>query len=28
MICDGEITDAVTVAAILKVKLMMLEGKI
>lgn len=28
MVCDGEITDAVTVAAILKVKLMMLEGKL
>jgi len=28
MISDGEITDAVTVAAVLKVKLMLLEGKI
>jgi 8-oxo-dGTP pyrophosphatase MutT (NUDIX family) len=28
MVCDGKITDAVTVAAILKVKVMMLEGKI
>ncbi|MFD2874615.1 NUDIX domain-containing protein [Mucilaginibacter ximonensis] len=28
MVCDGEITDAMTVAAILKVKLMLAEGNI
>jgi 8-oxo-dGTP pyrophosphatase MutT (NUDIX family) len=28
MVCDGEITDSVTVAAVLKIKLMQLEGKI
>ncbi|HTK19764.1 MAG TPA: NUDIX hydrolase [Mucilaginibacter sp.] len=28
MVCDGEVTDSVTVAAVLKIKLMQLEGKI
>jgi 8-oxo-dGTP pyrophosphatase MutT (NUDIX family) len=28
MVCDGEITDSLSVAGILKVKLMMLEGKL
>jgi len=28
MVCDGEITDSMTVAAILKVKLLLLEGRI
>ena len=28
MVCDGEITDSVTVAAVLKIRLMRLEGKI
>lgn len=28
MVCDGEITDAVTIAAVLKVKLLLLEGRI
>ena len=28
MICSGEITDSMAVAGILKVKLMMIEGKI
>ena len=28
MVCDGRITDSLTVAIVLKAKLMMLEGKI
>jgi len=28
MVCNGEITDSVAVASILKVKLMILEGKL
>jgi 8-oxo-dGTP pyrophosphatase MutT (NUDIX family) len=28
MVCNGEITDSVTVAAVLKAKLMMMEGKL
>jgi hypothetical protein len=28
MVCDGEITDAMTIAAVLKLRLMILEGKL
>ncbi|MDQ3045947.1 MAG: NUDIX hydrolase [Bacteroidota bacterium] len=28
MVCDGEVTDSLTVAAVLKVRLLMLEGKL
>jgi len=28
MVCNGEITDAMTVAAVLRVQMLMLEGKL